>query len=51
VFEEKEGPESGPDGIGAGAEARTNLASAPALDLTPAEKSELAQQQHWGKTT
>jgi hypothetical protein len=43
VSEEKEGLESGPDGIGAGAEARAQFARADTLDLTLSEKSELAR--------
>ena len=46
VSEEKEGPASGPDGIGAGAEARAQFARAAAFDLTPSEKSALARLSH-----
>jgi hypothetical protein len=46
MSEQKEGPASDPDGIGAGAEARAQFARTAAFDLTPSEKSALARPSH-----
>jgi len=43
VSEEKEGPESGSEGIGTEAEAKAHFARAAALDLSASDKSELAK--------